>query len=448
MRTTWKTIRNETNLTFLLALTFLLFFSSPVVVFASEVEDFMEGIQEGAEEFRQRERLKSEQERLKSELKDAERTKQKDDFRRQLESSLTSSNETNKKHIKEKLKLIEILKWAIFSKDFFDESRIHIMQAFESNPALFKDENGEIMSPIQAAHYNCSKFFSTIEKSKEKEIYRQCKESGWSKRIKRQTFNSNSKKVDTNEIMRRFEALKTNNPRGGLNFSGILKEDYFVFIMGFACPLIIYAVWKAIKWVGGRPPLDDQSDLSSATSELDVKPTSINDGMNVANTTINEPYVKHAPLWAAGVIFFQLCIFAGLIFLLNTMATKELLKISLVVAEQLFIVPFLLVCIYPSIRLNQIFLTNSQDCHPFAWGYFNSLVVITIGASGAILGIWSYSEDGANLIIWSILLIALGTLLHRRNRWAWIVFTILNVNPASWIINGIYLKNRWNEMKN
>jgi hypothetical protein len=426
----------KTKLTFLLSLTFLFLFSSSSVVFTSEYDPFLEGYEQSRQ-----------QEELKSVLKDAERRKQKDDFRRQLKNSLTSSNETNKKYIKEKLKLIEILELAIFSKEFFDDSKLHIMQAFESNPALFKDKNGKIMSPIQAAHYNCSKFFSTIEKSKEKEIYRQCKESGWSKKIKRQTVNQSSKKEDIDEIMRSLDALKVNNPRGGLDFLEFLKKNYFVFIMGFACPLIIYVAWKAVKWIGGRPPLNDQSDISSATSELDVKPLSINDGKNVANINIHESFLKHGSLWAASVIFFQLCIFAGLIFLLNTMATKELLKLSIVIAEQLFLVPFLLVCIYPSIRLNQVFLKHSKSCQPFAWGYFNSLAVITIGASGAIFGIWSYSEDGANLIIWSILMIALGALLYGRNRWAWIVFTILNVNPASWVINGIYLKNRWDEMK-
>jgi len=154
-----------------------------------------------------------------------------------------------------------------------------------------------------------------------------------------------------------------------------------------------------------------------------------------------------SPLWAMMVIFLQLCVFIGLAFLFYKTATSETLKAGFILAKRLFIVPLCLSCIYPSIRLNQTFLIKNPKCHPYAWGYYNSLLVITIGVSGIALGIWADLGDGANLIIWSILLIVLGTLLYMRNRWVWIVFTILNLNPASWIINGIYLKNRWQEMK-
>jgi hypothetical protein len=410
------------------------------------------------------------QERLKEELKDAERRKRTHDFHMQLLDSLDSANAIDKRHIQKQLGLIEILAAAESSNGNSNGSKSYLMHVFKSKPALFKDGNGEVMSPIQAAHYNCSKFFSTFDKSEEKEIYRQCKESGWSKRTKRQDFNSSNKKVDTDELMRRLaETSKIGNSRSDLFFSRILKEDYFVFIMGFACPLIIFAVWKGVKWVGGRFSLDDQSNLNPTSNEdkiqdidlgkkpvlttrrfmgdLDVEFAPTPDGIDAANTTPNKPSVKHAPLWAAGVIFSQLCFYAGLIFLFNAIATKELLKISLIIFEKLLIVPILLACIYPSIRLNQMFLRNSPKCQPFAWGYFSSLAVITIGVSGAILGVWFYSDDGAGLIIWSAFLIALGTLLYKRNLWAWVVFTVLSLNPASWIINWIYLKNRWQEMK-
>ena len=39
MRTTWKTIRNKTKLTFLLSLTFLFLFSGSSVVFGDDYED-------------------------------------------------------------------------------------------------------------------------------------------------------------------------------------------------------------------------------------------------------------------------------------------------------------------------------------------------------------------------------------------------------------------------
>lgn len=35
-----------------------------------------------------------------------------------------------------------------------------------------------------------------------------------------------------------------------------------------------------------------------------------------------------------------------------------------------------------------------------------------------------------------------------RNRWLWILAIILQLNPVLWFINGIYLKNRWKDLKN
>ncbi|MCY1462409.1 hypothetical protein D9M71_801800 [compost metagenome] len=40
------------------------------------------------------------------------------------------------------------------------------------------------------------------------------------------------------------------------------------------------------------------------------------------------------------------------------------------------------------------------------------------------------------------LLLCLGII--RYNKWCFLVMTVFSFNPALWIINGIYLKNRWN----
>ena len=51
--------------------------------------------------------------------------------------------------------------------------------------------------------------------------------------------------------------------------------------------------------------------------------------------------------------------------------------------------------------------------------------------------------NGVDMILnWTYLVLGGWTFI-----WAWVIFTILNVNPASWIINWVYLKNRWQEMK-
>ncbi len=48
-------------------------------------------------------------------------------------------------------------------------------------------------------------------------------------------------------------------------------------------------------------------------------------------------------------------------------------------------------------------------------------------------------------------IVALNTVLMvlvlRFNKYAFLIATILSINPILWIINGIYLKNRWNHPK-
>jgi len=38
-------------------------------------------------------------------------------------------------------------------------------------------------------------------------------------------------------------------------------------------------------------------------------------------------------------------------------------------------------------------------------------------------------------------------LILQFNKYAFLIATILSINPIAWIINGIYLKNRWNHPK-
>ena len=242
-------------------------------------------------------------------------------------------------------------------------------------------------------------------------------------------------------------------------------EENTVLLLVPAGPLIILFLFKAVKWVYGGFT-DEPDEIKSSSSEEDKRDSDLSDKpLLVARPNLDESDVTHdsslneatdlnvsanktsvwaAPLRVTVMVFLQLCVFASLAFLFSITATTEALKISSITTPRLILVPFCLVCIYPSIWLNKIFITNNPKCQPFAWGYYNSLLIVTIGISGSVFGVWI--SDLA-LLIWCFLLIALGTLLYRRNRWAWVIFTILSANPASWIINGVYLKNRWQEMK-
>ncbi|MCB1660347.1 MAG: hypothetical protein KDI39_19160 [Pseudomonadales bacterium] len=51
----------------------------------------------------------------------------------------------------------------------------------------------------------------------------------------------------------------------------------------------------------------------------------------------------------------------------------------------------------------------------------------------------------------AVFLIAINSLLMifvlRFNKYAFLIATVLSLNPLLWIINGIYLKNRWHHPK-
>jgi len=61
------------------------------------------------------------------------------------------------------------------------------------------------------------------------------------------------------------------------------------------------------------------------------------------------------------------------------------------------------------------------------------------------------STDLTRIALISIVPIVLNTILMifvlKYNKYAFLIATVLTLNPILWIINGIYLKNRWNHPK-
>ena len=52
-------------------------------------------------------------------------------------------------------------------------------------------------------------------------------------------------------------------------------------------------------------------------------------------------------------------------------------------------------------------------------------------------------------MVWGFIIVntILNILILRYNKYAFLIATILSLNPLYWIINGIYLKNRWCDPK-
>jgi FtsH-binding integral membrane protein len=100
----------------------------------------------------------------------------------------------------------------------------------------------------------------------------------------------------------------------------------------------------------------------------------------------------------------------------------------------ILIVPIILAFVF-----NRRFQQRNPEAKGFRWGYYFSIMSII---AGLVLG--AFLEAGATVvIICGVLYAVLAWFFAQRQRWAWIILTILSLNPIAWIINAIYLWKRW-----
>ena len=91
---------------------------------------------------------------------------------------------------------------------------------------------------------------------------------------------------------------------------------------------------------------------------------------------------------------------------------------------------------------------------PFTWGYFVALNSFLLGfyllLAAVYQGLTAEQDSGAGT---SLLLFMAGVwgipgfYAIKRKRWAWVVTTIVSLNPVWWIANTIYGRNRWDEFE-
>jgi membrane protein YqaA with SNARE-associated domain len=75
-----------------------------------------------------------------------------------------------------------------------------------------------------------------------------------------------------------------------------------------------------------------------------------------------------------------------------------------------------------------------------AWGWLG-LILGSVSIIGSLAGTGSI---GVLMLILLSLNALLMILILKFNKYAFLIATVLSLNPIIWIINGIYLKNRWN----
>ena len=96
---------------------------------------------------------------------------------------------------------------------------------------------------------------------------------------------------------------------------------------------------------------------------------------------------------------------------------------------------------------------KNPDALPYKWGYYNGWMGIIISVIYAAIFFISAadtygrrSDEYAALGFLFLILAVISAGFIFRNRWWSIASVIAQVNPLLWIINGIYIKNRWHEM--
>jgi NADPH:quinone reductase-like Zn-dependent oxidoreductase len=115
----------------------------------------------------------------------------------------------------------------------------------------------------------------------------------------------------------------------------------------------------------------------------------------------------------------------------------------LLIAVELIAVP-VLVLIIPIIAafvLNRRFKRRNPEARGYRWGYYFSIMSVI---AGLVLGL--FLEAGfMGVIICGVLYAVVAWFFAQRQRWAWIILTVLSLNPVAWIINVVYLWRRWRE---
>jgi hypothetical protein len=93
------------------------------------------------------------------------------------------------------------------------------------------------------------------------------------------------------------------------------------------------------------------------------------------------------------------------------------------------------------------------DLLPYKWGYYCGCTGTFSYSVFAILqflaALDSYGSRSKTLFLLSMVF-AVATSVHvaiiKRHKWAFVLGTILSLNPLLWVINGIYIRNRWSEL--
>jgi hypothetical protein len=89
-------------------------------------------------------------------------------------------------------------------------------------------------------------------------------------------------------------------------------------------------------------------------------------------------------------------------------------------------------------------MENENNELGFTWWKVWAWIGLTLGNLTLFLQLQEVMPLAITLIVINTIL---NVMILKFNKYVFLIATILSINPIFWIINGIYLKNRWNHPK-
>ena len=89
-------------------------------------------------------------------------------------------------------------------------------------------------------------------------------------------------------------------------------------------------------------------------------------------------------------------------------------------------------------------MENENNELGFTWWKVWAWIGLTLGNLTLFLQLQEVMPLAITLIVINTIL---NVMILKFNKYVFLIATILSINPILWIINGIYLKNRWNHPK-
>ena len=85
---------------------------------------------------------------------------------------------------------------------------------------------------------------------------------------------------------------------------------------------------------------------------------------------------------------------------------------------------------------------SGQERLGFAWWTFQGWASLIVGT---LICLSQFKDLGGFAVVLAAVSIGLSVMIIRFSKTAFVIGTVLSINPILWIINGIYIKNRWRD---